>query len=263
MSEFNKRLTLMDSAQVFHWAETQNGFAALVNGRIMTDRDTDGFAARYFDKGRDYEALYAHLSAIPAVRKAAQACRGIRVLNQPPWEALVAFILSANNNVARIRNLVRAVCEVYGTTETFEGATLYGFPSPKALADADENELREKTKCGYRARYLIETAQRVEEGFPLNELRYMDAEDARKRLMTLPGVGGKVADCVLLFGCGHASAFPVDVWVERLMREWFCVEGSRERIRLAAREILGEQCGIIQQSLFHAARTGAIPLKKA
>ena len=263
MPEFDKRLTLVDSAQVFHWVETENGYAAIVNGKIMTDRDTDAFAKRYFDLDRDYESVYEKIQAIPAARDAVQACRGIRVLNQPPWEALVAFILSANNNVARIRSLVRSVCSVYGTMERFEGATLYGFPAPAILASADENEMRERTKCGYRAKYLIETARRIEEGFPLDSLCSMEAEDARKLLMTLPGVGGKVADCVLLFGCGHACAFPVDVWVARLMREWFSVEGSREHVRRKAREILGEQCGIIQQSLFHAARTGTIPVKKA
>ena len=262
MREFDKALTLIDSAQAFHWRKTSDGYAAIVGGHIMTDRDDSDEARFYFDDARDYSLLTRNLGAYPKAMEAVLALPGLRVLNQPAWEALVAFMLSANNNVKRIRSLVEAVCALYGTRADYRGVTLYGFPAPQSLARADEAEMREKTRCGYRAGYLIRAARIVADGLDLEALRRADPEDARKALMTLPGVGGKVADCVLLFGLGHASAFPVDVWVDRLMREWFGVSGSREHMRREAIRLLGPECGLIQQSLFHAARTGLIGLEK-
>ena len=177
------------------------------------------------------------------------------MLNQPPWEALIAFILSANNNVARIRTLVRALCAHCG--QRVDGG-LYAFPTPVRLADCTEPELR-SLKVGYRAPFLIETARRVRDGFPLDTLRYMPYEQAHRQLTTLPGVGDKVADCVLLFGCGHTEAFPVDVWVARLLRDWFHLTcTSRPALAREARNRLGEHAGIMQQFLFHAARVGAM-----
>ena len=183
---------------------------------------------------------------------------GLRVLNQPPWEALVCFILSANNNVPRIRSLTDALCRHCGA-DCGDGV-LYGFPGPEALAACTEEALR-ALRVGYRAPYLIGAARRVLEGFPLDGLRDMPYDEAHKRLVTLPGVGDKVADCVLLFGCGHACAFPVDVWVDRLMRDWFGVScKTRAALAREARGRLGGHAGLMQQFLFHAARTGAMEL---
>jgi len=105
---------------------------------------------------------------------------------------------------------------------------------------------------------LIDTAKAVADGFPLNELSGMRYEEAHRRLTSLKGVGDKVADCVLLFGCGHWDAFPVDVWVERLMKSWFGETGTRKKLAAAARERFGEHGGILQQFLFHAVRVGEI-----
>ena len=126
------------------------------------------------------------------------------------------------------------------------------------LANLTEAELRARVTCGYRAAYLIGTARMVADGFPLNALSAMPIERAREELMRLPGVGPKVADCALLFGCRHADAFPVDVWVKRLMADWFGVTGSPAFLAREARRMFGERCGLVQQSLFHAARVGLI-----
>ena len=266
------RLTLMDSAQCFRWVESGGWYGcALAGGAVWLREAPEGICAegdcdpaalrRYLDLDRDYGAVAGGYAHIPVARRAIELFPGLRVLNQPAWEALVCFILSANNNVSRIRSLTDALSRRYGAAHVTRRGTLYGFPTPEALANAPEAELR-ALRVGYRAPFLIGAARRVLEGFPLEELCRMPYEDAHAALTTLPGVGDKVADCVLLFGCGHASAFPVDVWVDRLLRDWFGVScKSRAAMAREARARLGENAGIMQQFLFHAARTGAIALE--
>ena len=259
------RLTLMDSAQCFRWVEKDGRFGCVMgDAPVWLWREDDGIHAegdidrealrRYLDLDRDYAALAREYDHIPAARRAIELYPGLRVLNQPTWEALICFILSANNNVTRIRNLTAALCGRYGQPH----GDLYSFPTPEALASADPDELR-SLKVDYRAPFIKGTAQRILDGFPLDDLRNMSYEDAHAQLITLPGVGDKVADCVLLFGCGHASAFPVDVWVDRLLRDWFGLQcKSRPALCREARTLLGEHAGLMQQFLFHAARTGGV-----
>ena len=267
----NLRLTLIDSAQCFRWIESEGRFGCALDGHpvwlyetpegIEAEGEIDpAFLRRYLDLDRDYAAVAAAYDRIPAARRAIELFPGLRVLNQPPWEALISFILSANNNVTRIRGLVAAISARWGERfETPRGA-LYGFPTPEALAAASEDDLR-ALKVGYRAPFIVETARRICEGFPLERLCTMAYADAHAALLTLPGVGDKVADCALLFGCCHAEAFPVDVWVDRLLRDWFGLAcKSRAALAREARSRLGANAGIMQQFLFHAARTGAIEL---
>ena len=221
------------------------------------DRD---FLRSYLDLERDYGRIVGEFANVPCAMEAIRLYPGMRVLNQDAWEMVLTFILSANNNVGRIKNLVDKLSVLLGERLTVDGIEVYNLPSAEVLAAADEADLR-KIGVGYRASYLINTAGRVCDGFPINELRKMDYESAHQLLTTLPGVGDKVADCILLFGCGHSSAFPVDVWVERLLKSWFGLENcSRKKMGCAARRLLGENCGIMQQFLFHAARIGDIEL---
>lgn len=260
MNLFDAHLTLFESAQVFHFRRVSGVYAANVAGRIVTEDGNDDFHKHYFDEARNYEKVLSAFSEFASLNVCIGAFPGLRVVNQPVWEALVAFILSANNNVSRIRNLVNALNCEYGDFVEYKGERLYGFPSPETLSQLEEAKLRETVKCGYRAKYLIGAAKMVKEGFPLEKLGECAYEDARKELMRLPGVGGKVADCVCLFGLGHSEAFPVDVWVKRFMEKRFALTGTPDHIRTEARKLLGSSCGIVQQYLFHAARTGLIEL---
>ena len=265
------RLCLMDSAQCFHFDAQENGFAGVVCGKpvllwqedggVYARSDMDAAELRHFlDLDRDYGALAREFAHIPAAEQAIALYPGLRVLNQDPWEALLAFILSANNNVRRIRNLVEALCGALGEEFELGAYALRGFPSPAKLAGCEESLLR-GLGVGYRAPYLIGTARAVLDGFPLWQLKEMDYFEAHRLLTSLPGVGDKVADCVLLFGCGQTSAFPVDVWVEKLLKSWFGVCGcSRKKLMLRFRELLGPNAGLLQQFLFHAARMGDIEL---
>lgn len=266
------RLTLIDSAQCFRWTEAGGRFGAVLFDRpvwlrrtaagVEAEGDVDPAALRhYLDLDRDYARVAAEYAHIPAARRAMALFPGLRVLNQPPWEALVCFILSANNNVGRIRALTDALCRRFGRRWDCGEAALFGFPTPAQLAACDEDDLR-ALKLGYRAPYLIETARRVRDGFPLDALGGLPYEAAHAALTSLPGVGDKVADCVLLFGCGQASAFPVDVWVARLLDDWFGLRGGRAALCRQARALLGGHAGLAQQFLFHAARVGALVLEE-
>ena len=264
---FDARLVLMDSAQVFHWLDTADGFCGVAGGHAALVIPEEGgfllegcasgeeaFWTRYFDLERDYDALRASAAACPVALEALEKLPGLRVLRQPPWEALVSFIISANNNVGRIRKIVRALIDELGEN----GA----FPTPRTLADTSEEKLR-ALGCGYRAPFLIGTARMMGEGFDLDAVAAMEYSEAHARLLNLPGVGDKVADCVQLFGMGQGEAFPVDVWIERAMRQWVSPEAhSKAAIRQAARDLFGADAGLIQQSLFHCARMGLISLDR-
>ena len=264
------KLTLEDSAQCFRWVDRNGRFGAVLGGvPVWLREEADGLHAEggdraflrdYLDLDRDYAAIALEYAAVPHIRKAMELYPGLRVLNQDPWDALLTFIISANNNVTRIRKLCDGLAEQFGEAYETPYGTLHAYPSPERLAAVDEAELR-ALGMGYRAPYLIGTAKMVAEGFPLREICGMDYETAHRRMVELPGVGDKVADCVLLFGCRHSSAFPVDTWVEKLLHSWFGIEAKgRKKLLAASRELLGTHAGLAQQFLFHAARTGGMDI---
>lgn len=265
------KLTLMDSAQCFSWTEAEGRFGTVLGGKVVwLERREDGVYAEggdiarlrdYLDLDRDYGLVAGGYSHVPAAQKAIELYPGLRVLNQDPWPTLVTFIISANNNVVRIRKLCDELAVLCGDVVDTPQGRLYGLPSAERLAAVGEEALR-GIGMGYRAPYLIRTAQMVSDGFPLDDLHRMEYAEAHAKLTELAGVGDKVADCVLLFGCRHASAFPVDTWVEKLLKSWFGVEvKGRKKMLEASRAMFGEHAGLVQQFLFHAARTGGIALE--
>lgn len=171
---------------------------------------------------------------------------GIALMRQDPWECLVSFVISAFNNIPKIELTLEKLCHRYGGP----------FPSPQTLAGARLRELR-SCLLGYRAPYLLEMAKRIAAGgFELSELADVPYAEARKLLLTLPGVGHKVADCVLLFAYGKGEAFPVDVWVKRAVERWYFSgrPATEKRIRDAARARFGPLAGYAQQHLYYYIR---------
>lgn len=264
------RLSLIESAQCFSWREREGCFGAVIGGEPVWLESRDGEVHAlggsvqrlrdYLDLDRDYAKIALEYAHLPVARTAMELYPGLRVLNQDPWPTLVTFIISANNNVPRIQKLCDLLAERCGRIHETPRGALCELPSPEKLAACSEEKLR-AFGMGYRAAYLIRTARMVADGFPIDALRTMEYAEAHARLTELAGVGDKVADCVLLFGCRHASAFPVDTWVEKLLRSWFGVEAKgRKGLLDASRKLFGEHAGLLQQFLFHAARTGGIPL---
>jgi N-glycosylase/DNA lyase len=193
------------------------------------------------------------------MRAAVAACRGLRLLRQDPWECVASFILSSTKQIVQIRQIITLLCERYGEPLAVMPGwpPAFTFPSPARLARTTEAELR-ACKMGFRAPYLRATAERIAGGlFEPKRLQELPVDLARAELMKLPGVGRKIADCVLLFAYGCRSAFPVDVWVMKALRQLYF-----PRRRVTLRQLhrftathFGPCAGYAQQYLFHYMRT--------
>lgn len=212
-------------------------------------------------------AIQATFPPDPVLQSAVARFPGLRLLRQDPWECLASFILSSTKRITQIRQVVRLLCERHGVAiEVPPGhAPAHAFPRAAVLAGLGESELR-ACRMGFRARYLQATAERVATGIlDLDALSSRPIEEARAALMACPGVGRKIADCVLLFSCGFSSAFPVDVWVLRALREIYFPgrRPSPTRLRSFADTHFGPFAGHAQQYLFHAYRTGVVPVPAA
>ncbi len=237
--------------------------------------------------------LPAVLKAFPddePMRNAIAACRGLRLLRQDPWECLASFILSSTKLIVQIRQIVSHLSERFGepipllwsdglhakprfgpgALELAAGNTpgqrpalqLFSFPTPQRIAAATEAELR-ACKMGFRAPSLLAAARQIADGhFDLEKIRTLDYAAARAELMKLRGVGGKIADCVLLFAYGFDGAFPVDVWIERALQELYFPRrrASEKRLRKFAATHFSPHAGYAQQYLFHYMRTRTNPL---
>ncbi len=217
-----------------------------------TREDFKGVWHSYLDLGRDYAAVCEGYRGDEKLKLGIEHGAGVRILNQQPFETLISFIISANNNIGRIKGIIARLCQKHGSP--IEGG--YAFPTPQQLRDVPADSYA-ALGCGYRAPYLEKTVRAINGGFPLDVLRNLTYPDAKRELLKLAGVGPKVADCILLFSLGHSCAFPVDVWMGRIMREYMG-EATLPAIQRYAAERFGENAGIAQQYLFFYARENKI-----
>lgn len=251
-----------ECGQCFRWNADENGAytgvaggrAARVvteNGRVYitsTAEDFNSFWKDYFDLGLDYEAIRLGFDAGDYLRRCAEFGVGIRILRQERWEALCSFIISQCNNIPRIKKIVETLCRCFGEEIELEGETLYSFPDASVLARLEERDLA-PLRCGYRAEYIINAARAVDSGeLDLEALARTDTDTAMKALLSVRGVGKKVANCAVLFGLGHMDAFPVDVWMKRALSEHFPPDFDPKT--------LGPYAGLAQQYIFYYARSG-------
>ena len=261
--------------QSFRWKKDGDGFVAPALGRVVrvcqNDCDISIYPCKkgeekdwlaYFDLDRDYAAIEKRLSVDEQLSMCIGSASGIRVFAQEPFETLITFIISANNNIGRIAGIVERLCALCGEKAKLDGKEYYLFPKPESIAALEESELV-RIGSGYRAPYIKKSAAIIAGGYQLEKLRDMPLDIARKELLKFPGVGPKVADCVLLFGLGHTDAFPVDVWIGRAMSEiYFDGESPKKKQLEAAIRALGSESGIVQQYIFHYARQTALGKKR-
>jgi N-glycosylase/DNA lyase len=268
--DFDLAMTL-NSGQVFHWEKIGDGFYGMIGDRAVyveqrgdilkvrfgETRALPKVVARYFALDHPLEEICASFPRDPVMDAARDFCRGLRIIRQPQWECLATFICSSMKQVAHIRQISRALRQRFGQRKQICGGEVFSFPSPDALARATERELR-KCGLGYRAKNLLATAKRVASGeADLDSWRALSQRQLREHFCELPGVGMKVANCVMLFAYERISAFPIDVWIERVLREKYFVRARKVTTKAMAEFVtnyFGAHGGYAQQYLFHHAR---------
>lgn len=264
-----------ECGQCFRWTRQEDeSFTGVVkdkmvnikmkdNAMIISNANTDDFYAiwhEYLDLGRDYSKIKAELANKDDVmRKAVEFGHGIRLLKQDFWETLISFIISANNRIPMIKKVVENISRKYGKILEPENLKYHSFPSAIELSLAQIEDL-EGCKTGYRSKYIFLTTQAwINKVVDIDMLGGMETKEARKALMNFPGVGAKVADCVLLFTGTKYNVFPKDVWVKRVMEElYFKREASLNEIENFSEEYFGDLKGFAQQYLFYYARENRI-----
>ena len=266
----------LNSGQAFRWVKYGEGWTTVVEGRWVTLVQTGkGIEARVVEPVRDWGWLSDYLQADVAIdsitasfpddepmRAAVEACRGLRLLRQDPWECLASFILSSNKQITQIRQMVASICERFGEKVKRDDGdeAAHAFPSAERIAALSEKDLRE-CRLGYRAPYLLKSARMVADGaVDLSRMREMGCEAAREDLLRLPGVGRKIADCALLFAGGYQEAFPIDVWIMKALKELYFPRKRRvtpKRLQAFSATYFGPHGGYAQQYLFHYMRKRA------
>lgn len=203
----------------------------------------------YLRVGDDTERIMRELSRDPVMARGVESVSGLRLVKMDEWECLASYILATFTNIERISRMIRRLSSRYGEPITRDVRT---FPSVDRLAEAPVRELR-ALGLGYRAEYLAETCEAMDEG-RLEKMRRMSDDELREELLTLRGVGDKVADCVSLFGFGRLRAFPIDVWMKRALQRLYGEAGSYRHLREFAAERFGPHAGYAQEYLFYNER---------
>ncbi len=262
---------VFECGQCFRWNREENGsYTGVFNKYVLNVEKKDGkiiFTGNcnsieeiknYFDLSRDYKSIINKLETVDDnLKNSISYGKGIRILNQDLWETIISFIISANNNIPRIKGIIERISKAYGEKIEFESKEYYAFPTPKQLSKASVEDFR-KLGLGFRDERVFETTRKIASGeFDLNKLYEISTSDAREKLLELAGVGPKVADCILLFSdLKRFDVFPIDVWVRRVINELYIHNPdenkvSKKEIQKLADEKFGALQGIAQQYLFY------------
>lgn len=278
---------IFECGQCFRWhrikEDDNTSYQGIVHGKVLqvsmeedsvfisnlTEKEFLKDFHHYFDFNRDYGLIKQVLKEDPVLEGAVDFGYGIRVLNQDPFEILISFILSSNNLITKIKDGIQKISHDYGSKITHEDDAYYAFPTALELSKATEEDLR-KIGVGYRAKYIHGATKMVVEAQKnkgklapdLYKLENMSSEKCHKALLAYPGVGPKVADCVMLFSMGKSEAFPVDVWVKKAMAHFYdSKENNLLKTRAFGQNLFGPYAGFAQQYLFYYARENKIVLK--
>ena len=270
---FNLKYTV-ECGQCFRWKKLEtedNTYVGVIKDRVLKVRqeknkiyvlsskeeNLESVVTEYFDLNTDYEEIEKEIIKFDDnVKKAVTNTSGIRILNQDFFETLMSYIISANNNIPRISKSVNELSKRYGKKIEFLGEEYYLFPTVKELENVTKEEYRE-CGVGFRDAYLYNTVKEILNGsIDLENIDNMTTQNLRNKLLTLKGVGPKVADCILLFSCKRGEVFPIDVWVERVMSVLYFKEqkSTKKQILEYANNKFSKYAGIVQQHLFYNMR---------
>ncbi len=250
-----------DCGQCFRWKKSGDAFFGIVRNKVIkavqteeniefhgiNEKDYNEFFCHYLDMERDYIEINKKFMNDKILPEAMKYSEGIRLLNQDVFETIISFIISQNNNIPRIKKIINSLCQNFGKKVEFEGGEYYLFPTADDLKGVTIEDLG-VIKSGFRAKYILDAVEKINLGLiDIENLRSLSYDDAKAELMKIKGVGDKVSDCVLLFSCGFVDAFPKDVWIKRILKEFYNDESIDK-------DYFGGYGGIAQQYLFHYAR---------
>ena len=245
----------LESGQCFRWRKQADGSYIGIAGRhaLKAVQETEGvtlgfpdskdkaFWLHYFDDETDYAAVIRQFAADPVLKEASEQNRGIRILRQEPFETLISFIISQNNNIPRITGIIERLCGSFGERLDTPFGEMYTFPGADVVAGLTPDDLA-PLRAGFRVRYILDAAKKVSSGeISLDAIYAMSYDEGKEYLKQIVGVGDKVADCVLLFAYHKTEAFPSDVWIKRIVAEYYSS---------GLPDCMGEYKGIAQQYLF-------------
>jgi len=282
---FNLDYTL-SCGQVFRWQKQSDWWqsvlgdsfvkvkqnANVLQSEVVPESRVDAaFLSNYFGLDDNLPTIYSKIAKDRFVRAAVKKFCGLRLIRQEPWECLISYICATNKNIPAIKDMIANICKRFGTKIALEDREVFTFPTAENLAEANLNKLR-LCKLGFRAKRVKATSKLVSKGtFNLEAIKNLPYEEAKTKLMTLPGVGPKVADCVLLFAFSKLEAFPIDVWMKRIILDFYAehfepafIAKARETkspstkeyrtISLFGRQYFGKYMGYAQEYLYHSRR---------
>jgi len=277
---FNLNATLC-CGQAFRWNKQGEWWYGIVRENAFKIRQIGNdlefenvemdFVKSYFGLYDDFPKILLQISEDKHIKRAVETFKGLRILRQDPWECLISYICATYKNISAIKQMLSNLCKKFGDRIYFDGYDSYTFPTPERLAKATTEELA-KCGLGYRAKYISKTAKMVYENrYEFEGLRKIAYEKAKEELLNFPGVGLKVADCVLLFSLGKLQAFPVDVWIKRVILKYYAsyfpnefirkISGKKlltsseyKKLNLFGQRYFGDYAGYAQEYLYHYER---------
>lgn len=271
---FNLKYTL-ECGQCFRWKNIDGTYVGVIKDRVLkirqdgnkiyvrsnNEENLENVVKDYFELNKNYKEIEERISNVDKyVKEAVKNTTGLRHIKQDFFETIISYIISANNNIPRISKSVNEISRRFGKEIEFEGDKYYLFPRPEELINVKIEDYRE-CGVGFRDKYIYNTVKKINSGdINLDEMQQKNTIELRSQLLKLMGIGPKVADCILLFSCSRQEVFPIDVWVERVMRKLYFEDKdvSKKEILKYADEHFGKDAGIIQQHLFYNIRENMI-----
>ena len=265
---FNIKDTL-DCGQIFRYTPFDKGYLVFSCDKcaycyteksktiIQVEDGDKSYFLNYFDLEKDYSKIVekAISSGVSALVKSAKLAKGVRILKQDAEEMLFSFMISQNNNIPRIKNSIDKLCTLLGDKKEFLGVEYHAFPTAEKMAE-QTLEFYKSIGLGYRAEYVKNLAQKIAQGYVVSSLEKLSTKELKNQLVSIHGVGPKVADCVSLFGFNRTDSFPVDTWIEKVYVQDF--KGNQKDRKKIADELslkFGENAGFFQQYLFYYKRS--------
>jgi len=260
----------INSGQVFLWQKNKNNWYGIDGQNILEInqeskiKSISNVKTSFFRNNDDIEKIIKSISKDKIIKKAVRKYDGLRIFNQDPFQCMISFIISSNSNIPKIKNSLEKITEKFGKKVTFKEHEFFLFPEPEKIAKASINEIK-SCGVGYRAPFIKEAAKMViSKKINFENLKNSDYNEAKRNLRLIPGIGNKVADCIMLFSLDKLDAFPLDTWMIKILEKYYSKEFQIETKTVTEKQYqilhekivdyFGPYCGYAQQFLFKMER---------